>query len=418
MGTEGGRRSLRRMAEKHNSSGPAEVVIAGGGVAALEALMALHELARDRVHVTLVAPEADFVYRPMMVAEPFELGHARRYPLEQIASDFDARLVRASVIAVRAAERRVVLRSGDQLGYDTLVLAPGARTLPAFDDAIAFGAPDSSAAMRDLLDAVEQRRARRVAFVAPTIVGWTLPLYELAIMTGRLALDHGLDTELTLITPEPRPLAVFGAGPSAIVARLLTAAGVEFVGSAQAEVEGGAVRLVPGGRVIPVDGAVSLPLVRGPQLEGVPAERDFGFFPVDRHGRVAGLEHVYAAGDATDFPVKQGGLAAQQADAVAEHVAAHCGAGVTPAPFTPVLRGMLFTGDHPRFLSAAGGEEAASVQPLWWPPTKIAGRRLAPYLYERDEAEATAAARPPAGFTEVEVALDDVELFLVQRPGR
>jgi sulfide:quinone oxidoreductase len=398
------------MTEKHRSSGAAEVVIAGGGVAALEALMALHELARDRMKVTLVAPDPDFVYRPMTVAEPFGLGHARRYPLEQIASDFGARLVRASVIAVRAGERRVVLRSGDALSYDTLVLAPGARMLPAFDDAIAFGAPDSSAAMRGLLDAVEQRRARRVAFVAPSLAGWTLPIYELAIMTGRLVRDRALDAQLILVTPEPRPLAGFGAGPSAIVARLLIAGGVEFIGSTYADVQRGAVRLIPGGRVVPVDGAVALPLVRGPELEGVPAEPDFGFVPVDRHGRVAGLEHVYAAGDATDFTIKQGGLAAQQADAVAEHVAAHHGAAVTPEPFTPVLRGMLFTGDQPRFLGTAPGEEAVSAQPLWWPPTKIAGRHLAPYLFERDDAEAKAAAAVPAGFSEIEIPLDDVEL--------
>jgi sulfide:quinone oxidoreductase len=404
------------MAETHRSPGAAEVVIAGGGVAALEALMALRALAGDRVSITLVAPDPDFVYRPMMVAEPFELGRARRYPLEQIASDFDARVVHASVVAVHPEEHHVVLRSGDSLRYDTLVLAPGARMLPAFDDAIAFGEPGSPAAMRDLLDEVEQRRARRIAFVAPTLAGWTLPLYELALMTARLVSDRGLDAELILITPEPRPLAVFGAGPSALVGRLLAASGVDFIGTTLADVERGGVRLVPGGRTVPVDRVVALPLVRGPELEGVPAEPGYGFIPVDGHGRVAGLEHVYAAGDATDFPVKQGGLAAQQADAVAEHVAAHYGAAVTPQPFTPVLRGMLFTGDRPRFLGSAPGEEAATSQPLWWPPTKIAGRHLAPYLFERDETEAEAAARPPAGFTEVEIALEDIELFVVHVP--
>ena len=385
------------MTEKHRSPGAAEVVIAGGGVAALEALMALRELAsRDRVHVTLVAPDADFVYRAMMVAEPFELGHAQRYPLEQIASDFDARVVHASVIAVRSGDRRVVLRSGDALSYDTLVLAPGARMLPAFDDAIAFGAPDSSAAMRDLLAEVEQGRARRVAFIAPTVAGWTLPLYELAIMTAGLISDRGLDAELILITPEARPLAVFGAGPSAVIARLLAAARVEFIGSTYADVQPGAVRLVSDGRVVPVDGAVALPLLRGPELEGVPAEPEYGFVPVDRHGRVTALPHVYAAGDATDFPIKQGGLAAQQADAVAEHVAAHHGAAVSPAPFTPVLRGMLFTGDRPRFMSAAEGKDLASAHPLWWPPTKIAGRHLAPYLF-RARSGGGEGGRPAAG---------------------
>jgi sulfide:quinone oxidoreductase len=398
------------MSETQRLTDPAEVLIVGGGVAALEALMALRAHAGDALGITLVAPQPEFVYRPMMVAEPFDLGSVRRYPLRQIGSDFGARVAHGAVTAVEAGEGRVVLRSGDTVGYDTLILAPGARMLRAFDDAIAFGEPDSGTAMRGLLAELDEGRARRVAFVAPTAAGWLLPLYELALMTARHVADRGLDTELVLITPEPRPLALFGPGPSAVIARLLEASGVEFIGSTLGDVTTSGVRLVPGDRVVPVDRAVALPLVRGPKLDGVPAEPQYGFIPVDRHGRVPGLEHVYAAGDATDFPVKQGGLAAQQADAVAEHIAARYGASLSPAPFTPVLRGMLFTGDRPRYLSAAEGEGPASSRPLWWPPTKIAGRHLAPYLLERDEAEAKAIARAPEGFDEVEIGLEGAEL--------
>src|SRR5215216_6465824 len=124
---------------------PAEVLIVGGGVAALETMMALRDLAGDRVRVTLVAREPDFVYRAMAVAEPFGLGEARRYPLRRIVEDFGAELVQAGVTAVDARARRIMLRSGDTVTYDTLVLAPGARTLPAFDDAVTFTGPASGA---------------------------------------------------------------------------------------------------------------------------------------------------------------------------------------------------------------------------------------------------------------------------------
>jgi sulfide:quinone oxidoreductase len=387
---------------------PAEVLVVGGGVAALETLMALHDLAGDRVRVTLVAPDPDFVYRPMAVAEPFGLGEARRYPLRRIADDFGARLVQAGVSAIDAAARRVVLRSGDTMPYDTLVLAPGARMLPAFDDAVTFRGPGSGAAMRALLDDLEQGRVRRIAFVAPTVVGWTLPLYELALLTARHAAARNLERELVLVTPEPRPLALFGDRPSAAVAELLAAAGVEFIGASHVEVAGGTARLFPGGGALGAERVVALPLMRGPRIDGVPAEPDFEFIPVDRHGRVDGLEGVYAAGDATNFPVKQGGLAAQQADAVAEHVAARHGVRLEPSPFRPVLRGLLFAGGPDRYLRAVEpGEGAAAAQALWWPPTKIAGRHLAPYLYEQEPD-----ARPgpaPAGFADFEVALETVE---------
>src|SRR5918995_6966215 len=98
------RRSVRSMAEPGS---PAEVLIVGGGVAALETLMALGDVAGDRVRVTLVAPEPDFVFRPMAVAEPFGFGEARRYPLRRIVEDFGAELVQAGVAALDAPGGRV-----------------------------------------------------------------------------------------------------------------------------------------------------------------------------------------------------------------------------------------------------------------------------------------------------------------------
>jgi sulfide:quinone oxidoreductase len=392
------------MAERGSPRAPAEVLIAGGGVAALETLMALHDLAADHVRVVLVAPEPDFVYRPMMVGEPFGLGEPRRYPLQRIAADFGADLVHGAVTALDANARRAVLRSGDTLGYETVVLAMGARMVPAFDEAITFGGPDSGAAMAALLDALERGAVRRVAFVAPTVAGWTLPIYELALLTARRGAARGAQAELFLITPEERPLAVFGSMPSRMVSELLARAGVQFIGSTQVEVAEQNVRLQPGGRLLTDVRVVALPLVRGPQLEGVPAEPAFGFIPVDRHGRVEGLEGVYAAGDATHYPIKQGGLAAQQADAVAHHVAARHGAPVELSPFRPVLRGMMFTAGAARFLR----EDRAAPQALWWPPTKIAGRYLAPYLYEREVGAAPGPA--PHGFADLEVPLDAQDL--------
>jgi sulfide:quinone oxidoreductase len=91
---------------------------------------------------------------------------------------------------------------------------------------------------------------------------------------------------------------------------------------------------------------VSVPVLEGPALAGLPADSR-GYLPVDANGRVAGIAGVYAAGDATSFPVKQGGLATQQADAAAAAVAADLGLGPDPEPFQPVMRGLLLTGGAP-----------------------------------------------------------------------
>jgi sulfide:quinone oxidoreductase len=109
-----------------------------------------------------------------------------------------------------------------------------------------------------------------------------------------------------------------------------------------------------------------------------------GFVRTDAHGRLESYDHVYAAGDITSFPLKQGGIAAQQADAAAESIAALAGAAVTPRPFRPALRGLMLTGLSPRYLSAnlLDAHSEVDTEPLWWPPAKVVGRYLAPFLAE------------------------------------
>ena len=387
---------------------PGQVVIVGGGVAGLEALIALRALAGDRVAVTLVSQDDCFVDRPLTVGEPFGLGSAARYPLPEIAAEFDAEFVHATVASMAAAEHLVSCAGGPNLGFDTLILAPGARTRPAFVDAITFGVGGSVRAVKDMLSRLRSGDVRSVAFVAPSVTGWLLPLYELALMTGReLARSKVEGAQLRLLTPEDRPLTLFRDQGSETVGRLLAAAGIEFIGATRATVQGGDVALGATGESVAVDCVVTLPLLRGPELDGLPATQPDGFIPVDEHGRVEGLADVYAAGDAVDFPVKQGGLAAQQADAVAAHVAARYGARVDAAPFRPVLRGMLLTGGEPRFMrsgvAGADPDIPSAWYPLWWPPTKVAGRYLAPYLLQHSEVEGFG--RPDESFIDIDIPL-------------
>jgi sulfide:quinone oxidoreductase len=385
------------------------VVIAGGGVAALECLMALRDLAGPDLPIQLVAADDAFTYRPLQVAEPFSLGTARRYPLSRVAEDFDAGLVIDAVVEVRGEQRQALCASGAVLDYDALVLAPGARREPAYEHAITFGADPSHGALHELLIDLEGGRVNDVAFVVPPDIAWSLPLYELALMTARDLVARGIhDVHLSLVTPEQRPLAIFGPQVGGPVASLLDAAGVEFIGGSYADVRRGAIRLEPGGRTMEIDEAIALPVLRGPTIAGVPAD-GAGFIPTDPFGAVTGLPGVFAAGDATTFPVKQGGLAAQQADAVAQSVAASLGARLVPRPFKPVLRGLLFTGDEDRFLrtgiGGGEGEGTSTGAALWWPPSKIAGLYLAPYLYRRTGWEGR---EPRRGFQEVVVPLQHV----------
>jgi sulfide:quinone oxidoreductase len=384
-----------------NATSP-HILIAGGGVAALEALIALRELAPDRHRVTLLAPEPDFVYRPMSVAEPFCLGHAQHHSLASIANDFGATLVRDSLAAVDAGARTVSTGSGETIAFDSLLVAVGARPEPVYRHAITFGAEGAPEALAGLLSDLELGYARRMAFVVPSTVAWSLPLYELAVMTARDVSSAGIDgVELFFVTPEVRPLDAFGSEASAMVGGMLSEEGIDFIGSTFADVGHGFV--LAGDRRIDVDRTLALPVPSGPAVPGLPGD-PAGFIPVDEHGGVQGLERVYAAGDVTTFRIKQGGLAAQQAVAAAEAIIAAHGADLDPQPFRPVLRGMLLTGGPRRWLRAPAGatpgHSQAALHALWWPPGKIATRYLAPYLMGREEAELITAV--PEGAHEVE----------------
>ena len=150
---------------------------------------------------------------------------------------------------------------------------------------------------------------------------------------------------------------------------------------------------------------IALPAMDGPALPGLPQDEG-GFIPIDEHARVTGVDDVYAAGDGTNFPIKQGGLGTQQADAAAAHIAERLGAAIAVEPFHPVLRGKLITGEESLHLrsdvAGGGGADEASLDCLWWPPDKISGRYLAPFLHHGD---AHAEPEPPRHSLDVEVSL-------------
>ena len=365
------------------------VVIAGGGVAALETALALRELGEAHLSTTLVAPNAEFVYRPMTVREPFAYSAAQRYPLGEIAEDIGAELLVDSFAWVDAAERIAHTEAGTELHYDALVLALGARAFPRYKHALTIDDRRLDELLHGLIQDVEAGYVKQLAFVIPKRMAWPLPIYELALMTAGRAHDMGVELKVTIATPETKPLAIFGDGASTGVSQLLDDSGITVVTSADCEIPAtGQITFRNGTRRLQADRIVALPELYGPAVRGLPAG-SHGFIPVDPHCQVRHTERVYAAGDATDFAVKHGGISAQQADTAAQSIAALAGGEISPEPFHPTIRGILLTGGKPRYLSAhvTGGHGFASHitdTPTWSPPTKIAARYLAPYLDARD----------------------------------
>lgn len=358
------------------------VVVAGAGIAGAEALLALRELAGDRVSLTLVSPNDQLVLPALTVAEVFARGRAPSYALEPLLSSVGAEHVKGSLDGVAPGPREIRLDDGRGVAFDALLLAVGGRPVARVERATTWwptgGADEFAALLRDL----EEGYTKRVAFVIPPGAVWPLPLYELALMTARQVRSMGMDdVQLTVITPEALPLSLFGCEASLALGEELERVGIALESAAMARIESAPelqVLIQPSERRLKVDRVVALPGVEGPRIPGT-TQDDAGFIRVTRNGQMRDSDSVWAAGDAIAYPVKFGGLATQQADMAAIDIAARAGAGPPPAETTLSLRGVLMTGAAPRVLGGAPAPRDVQ-QPIWHPEGKVLGRYLTPYL--------------------------------------
>jgi sulfide:quinone oxidoreductase len=368
------------------------VLIAGGGFAALETLLALRALGDDWARIDLVAPEDVFTYRPAAIAQAFDPSEAREYNVGAIADDLDATYHQARLESVAPGDRYVRLSSGGRLEYDDLVLAMGTRARASVSGALTFRDQRDLPLFDAVLHALLDGSLRRLVFALPEGPSWPLPLYELALMSAELIAERGLDAEVTIVTPEPAPLAAFGPHPARIVWELLTRAGISFRGrSLGTHVRKGLLDLASG-ETVEADRVIAVPELRVPRIPGIPA-KPLGFVPTDADGRVLGLQHVYAAGDMTTFPIKGAAIATQQADRIASMILSAGGAGIAETRTGRVLQARLLGGVQPLFLRAELDEHGGATSATLARPTpqapiheKVIARYLTPYLVHGPEA--------------------------------
>ncbi len=293
--------------------------------------------------------------------------------------------VRASIVSVEPERRRAIDADGHEIDYDHLLIATGARALAPINGAQTFWGVADEDRVVETMRRLRAGEIHRLAFTIPA-KGWPLPIYELALLAGAELQSLGVrdGVKLTIVTPEDAPLGIFGRDVSEHVGELLARRGIDLVtGTHSVNVSDGLLHVSPGA-AIEVDEVISIPDIEGRHIGGISTDPD-GFVAVDEFSRVTGMDHVYAAGDVTTFPVKQGGIATQQADCAAETIAADVGVDLAPRPFDPVLRAVLWTGEKPEYLygKLAGGFGETSLfsdQAVWEHEGKIVGRYLAPFL--------------------------------------
>ena len=383
------------MARTTSPSDSAHVLIAGGGFGAVEAMLVLRALAPERVRVTLISASPVLAYKPAATTESFDENPPRTYNLQAIAADVGASFRLDRLEAVASHDHSVRLESFAFLDYDALVLAVGARPTRSIPGALTFRDQREVNHIRHLVGELRAGKLHRIVFAVPHGCSWPLPLYELALLTATHLKEQGTAGEVVLVSPETMPLQVFGAQASRLVADLLAERGVRFIGESDPQhVERDGALSLGSGASLDADCVVAVPELRGPRITGVPTDA-WGFVTTDSLGAVTGLPDVYAAGDMTSFPIKQGGLAAQQADLIAQRIASDHGATVKELRVQHVLRARLIGGAQPVFLRAEldefGQATAATLQFQCLEDSeslasleKVFGRYLTPYLHTRE----------------------------------
>lgn len=374
-----------------------KVVIVGGGVAALEAALILSDLAGDRAGVEIYSARDDFVYRPHAVGRPFGAAPLKTYDLGALARRCGAELHTDNIVSVDESTRLATTFEGVSVPYDYLVYAAGAGRHSSIPGVTTFWGIADVTDVDEVIGRFRNGQIRSVAFTMPSVGEWSLPMYELALLTDAELTRAGVeDHELTVVTPEDAPLRLFGRAASDAVAALLEERGIEVIAETHpVRFQEGRLHVVPEAG-LDFDEVIGLPRLERRAVPGLITDSD-GFVRVDDHCRVFNRERIYAAGDTTSFPVKQGGIAAQQADVAAEAIAAELGVPIEPSAFDPILRGVLWTGYEPLYLQGwleggHGESSTLSTEPPWeGGKDKIVARALTPFLAEVDADYAVAA---------------------------
>ena len=294
--------------------------------------------------------------------------------------------MRDTLASVDPGRRAIRTGSGTEMSYDALVVGLGASLQPYSEHATNVDDARMDELLHGLVQDIEGGYTKRLAIVIPGPMPWPFPAYELALMASERAWDVQSRLDVIVLTPERTALEAFGPEASQAVTELLTDRRIEVVTSAYCEIpRTGLVVVHPGGRTVAADRVVAFPQLVGREVSGLPSDGG-GFIPVDPYGRVRGVDRVWAAGDGADYPIKQGGVAAQLADTAAHAIAALAGVPADVRPFAPIVEGVLMTGGTARYLRATPGGPDGDGESVFAElthgarPPKIAARYLGPHL--------------------------------------
>jgi sulfide:quinone oxidoreductase len=326
---------MSRKTKRREEMAGKTIVILGGGVGGIATANALRDQLGEEHRVVVVDKRAEYVFTPSLIW--VMVGWRRP---EQITKDLH-RLVRPGVEVVIAEGKEIdldgqkVITSSDDLAYDYLVVATGAKlapeTVPGFS--AAAHTPYDLDGATGFWSALNGFKGGRVA-VLVSAMPYKCPAapYEIALLLDDYLRRQSIrdDCEVEVFTLETLPMGVAGPAMGQAVVGMLEAKGIRFnpqldlshIDAAGKEI------LFSNRRPAPFDLLAGVPPHRPPQVVKESAlANEAGWVPVDKMTLQTSYENVYAIGDVTTITLangmalpKAGVFAEGQALAVAQRI--------------------------------------------------------------------------------------------------
>ncbi|HSN28418.1 MAG TPA: FAD/NAD(P)-binding oxidoreductase [Kofleriaceae bacterium] len=312
------------------------IVILGAGTAGTMVANRLARMLPEGWEVVLLDRDDAHLYQPGLLFLPF--GAYRDSELVRPRTSLVDRRVQLRLVEldrIAPTEKRVVLRGGESIAYDFLVLATGSQIRPEATPGLTgegwrttahdFYTLEGARALRHTLDGF---RGGRIVFnVVEMPIKCPVAPLEWLFLADAYFTQRGMRDRVELVLATPLEGAFTKPVASRMLGGMLAERGIEVVGDFAASQVDGAHRQLTSydGRVLDYDLLVSVPTHGGaPVIKASGLGDANGWIPTDRETlAVKGVPDAFALGDATDLPSSKAGAVAHfQGDVVTPNLLA------------------------------------------------------------------------------------------------
>jgi sulfide:quinone oxidoreductase len=310
------------------------MILGAGSAGTMMANHLVKKLDLNQWKVTVVDQHKTHYYQPGFLFIPFGT-YARKDVCREKKGLIPKQVeyIQQRIERIKAAENSIELESGQELGYDILVIATGSKIVPGevegltgegwMKDAFDFYTIEGATALADRLKSF--KGGKLVVHLCEMPIKCPVAPLEFTLLADAYLRKRGIRDKTELIYVSPLSAAFTKHNCAVVLGGMLKDKDIQFVPDfAVAHVDGAEKKIVSyDEREVDYDLLVSIPTNMGDDvIERSGLGDDLNFIPTHKHTlQSKAYENVFVIGDATDLPSsKAGSVAHFQADVLTENI--------------------------------------------------------------------------------------------------